>query len=163
MTQGGAFSRPDMTSSILSVLVDRLKNEVHGIELKDEGLTAMLDLRYGPSRLQIDHDEEAESLRGAVEVPAPVGAGPDFLLWCLNMNTQYWDVKIGIDEDGQIIVHADLDVEEDEDPDALAGVLLDRIETITSLIDEDLTEWLLTHGFGTPPQRDRWQSRAKPT
>lgn len=150
-----------MTDDLLSPLRDRLEDDIDGIARTEQGLEAIIDARYGEVTLQIEHDEEAESLRVMVCIPPPAGAGHDFLLWALSTNTQYWDVKIGLDEEGRLVVHADLDSEGEEIAD-LAALVADRMETILELIDDDLVEWLLEHDLGTPQQRERWVNR-RPT
>lgn len=147
-----------MPYDLLTALRDRLEDDIDGITRTDEALEAILDARYGEVRLQIEHDDEAGSLRVMVCIPPPAGAGHDFLLWALSTNTQYWDVKIGLDEVGQLVVHADLD-SDGEELARLAALVADRMETILELIDDDLVEWLLERDLGTPQQRERWVSR----
>ena len=151
-----------MASEIINALRHALEEGLKGITLVEDSLEAGIDARYGDVVLEIDHDLEAESIRVSVDLPPPPGAGTDFLIWCLTVNTQYWDVKIGLDEDGLLVFHGDLDVVDEADVNELAQVILDRAETITELIDDDLTEWLLERGLGTPGQQERWLSRAKP-
>src|SRR5690606_35258170 len=107
-------------------------------ELSDAGLRGELDLRYGLLPFQIDHDAEAEALRVSVRLPPPAGGGADFLVWCLALNAQYWDAKLGLDEDGLLLVHADLDASPNANLDALSAAIIDRIDTIAELIDDDL-------------------------
>ncbi len=150
--------RASMADELLSALRDRLEDDIDGIAETERGLGAVVDARFGEVTLEIEHDAEADSLRVMVCLPPPAGAGPDFLLWALSTNIQYWDVKIGLDEAGQLVVHADLDSEGEELVD-LAGLVVDRVETILELVDEDLVDWLVEHNLGTPQQRERWQSR----
>mgnify|MGYP006915196792 CR=1 FL=1 len=89
----------------------------------------------------------------------PAGSGPGFLVFCLATTAQYWDVKIGLDDDGLLVVHADVDATPDGDLDLVAETLAARAETIAELIDDDLVPYLLEHGLGTPAQRARWKSR----
>lgn len=147
-----------MADDLLSALRSRLEEDIDGISETEQGLEAIVDARFGEVALQVEHDEEAESLRVMVPIPPPAGAGQDFLLWALSTNIQYWDVKIGLDEGGQLVIHADVDAAGQEIGD-LAGLLVDRTETILELLDEDLVEWLLEHQLGTPQQRERWVSR----
>lgn len=154
-------SCPPMADDLLSALRERLDEDIDGIARTEDGLEAIVDARYGEVVLEVEHDVEAQSLRLMVCVPPPAGAGADFLIWALSTNTQYWDVKIGLDEAGHLVIHADLDAEGEPIAD-LAGLIVDRTETILELLDADLVEWLLEHGLGTPAQRERWISR-KPT
>lgn len=147
-----------MSEELLRALRDRVEEDLDGIKLVDDRLEAIVDARFGEMTLLIEHDDEAESIRVMVCLPPPAGAGPDFLLWALAINTQYWDVKIGLDDNGQLVVHADLEAEGEEMGD-LASLVLDRSETIVELLDADLVEWLLEHDLGTPIQRDRWNNR----
>lgn len=125
-----------------------------------EAIEATADARYGELTLTVEHDDDAASIRVSTVVPPPAGAGPDFLLHCLTLNTQYWDVKIGIDDEGELVVHADLDAEEGDDIEALAELIVDRAETIVELLDDDLCGWLLERRLGTPAQVERWRARA---
>lgn len=149
-----------MPFDLLMSLEERIEDDLDGLALVDGSLKAVNDARYGEVTLSIDHDEEAASLRVSVAIPPPAGAGTDFLIWCLATNMQYWDVKIGLDDDGQLVIHADLDADEDTDLGRLGASVVDRAETILDLLDDDLTTWALEHGLGTPAQRERWVSRA---
>lgn len=150
-----------MSEDLLIALRDRVEEDLDGISLVDDRLEAIIDARFGEVTLQIEHDDEAGSLRVMVCLPPPAGAGPDFLLWALSMNTQYWDVKIGLDDGGQLVVHADLEADGQELAELtdLASLVIDRGETIVELLDSDLVDWLLEHHLGTPTQRDRWHHR----
>ncbi|MFW5920813.1 MAG: YbjN domain-containing protein, partial [Polyangiales bacterium] len=152
-------ARGTMATDILSALKERLDEDLDGLTLTPEGLQAVTDARFGELVIQVEHDDEAESVRVSVGVPPPAGAGLELLLWCLHVNTQYWDVKFGLDDDGRLLVHADLDADEDSDIARLASDVLDRAETVVDIIDDDLTEWLLARGLGTPAQQERWRSR----
>ena len=154
-----------MTSALLESLGELVEDDLDGVTLTPEGLRAVADARFGEVTIRIDHEEDEEadegtaSLRVQVSVPPPAGAGPEFLLWCLATNTQYWGVKVGLDEDGMLAVHADLEAEGGRADELLAADVLDRVESVLQLLDEDLTEYCLAHGLGTPAQRGRWQRR----
>ncbi len=147
-----------MASALLESLRPLVEEELDGIASTPDGLRAMADARFGEVVIRVDHDEEAEAIRVQVSLPPPAGAGREFLVWCLATNTQYWDVKFGLDEDGMLAVHADLGAEAEAD-EALANEVVDRVESILQLLDEDLPDYLLANGLGTPAQRARWQSR----
>lgn len=149
-----------MPTDLLRALHAPLLDEVAGLELADDGLRGQLELRYGISPLQIDHDPEAEALRVSVRLPPPAGAGADFLVWCLSLNAQYWDAKLALDEGGFLLVHADLDATPASDLEQLRGALVDRVDTISELIDDDLCGYLLERRLGTPEQLDRWQAES---
>ena len=150
-----------MASDLLRALKERTDDDLDGLTLTADGLSAVADIRFGEVTIDIDHDEEAGSVRVSVSVPPPAGAGSDFLVWALSVNAQYWDVKIGLGEDGELLVHADLDAEPDADITDLAADVVDRAESILELLDDDLTEWVLEHDLGTPAQRERWLSRRR--
>ncbi len=147
-----------MASELLESLRPLVEEDLDGISATPEGLRAMADARYGEVVIRVDHDREAEGIRVQVSLPPPAGAGPEFLVWCLATNTQYWDVKFGLDEDGMLAVHADLEANGSEADEALANGVIDRVESIFQLLDEDLPDYLLTNGLGTPAQRARWQT-----
>jgi hypothetical protein len=151
-----------MASDLINSLKQRIEDDIDGLTVTPEGLSAVTDCRFGELTLQLEYDEEAQSLRVAAAVPPPAGAGLEFLLWCMHVNTQYWDVKFGLDDDGQLLVHADVDADQQSDLSVLSAAVLDRVETVFELIDDDLTEWILSRGLGTPAQRERWMAR-KPT
>lgn len=148
-----------MSTELLRAIKERLDEDLDGLTATPDGLEAVSDARFGEIAIKIEHEEESASMRVSVALPPPMGAGQDFLLWCLWTNTQYWDVKIGIDDDGKLLVHADLDAEADSEPAELAADVIDRAETIVELIDDDLVEWLIDRGLGTPAQQDRWRTR----
>jgi hypothetical protein len=150
-----------MTSHLLVLLAPKLKDAFPGLSAVDDGLRSVLDHRFGDIPFLIDHELEVASLRVAARVQAPTGAGTECLIWCLTTSSEYWDVKIGLDPGGSLIVHADIEVQDDSvDPDAVAGTIRDRAETISGLLDRDLVDWLLSRGLGTPAQRTRWIARA---
>jgi hypothetical protein len=149
-----------MSTDLLRALQGPLLEELTALELADDGLRAELELRYGICPLHIDHDPEAEALRVSVRLPPPPGAGPDFLIWCLALNAQYWDAKLALDEGGYLLVHADLDATPDSNLEQLRGALIDRVDTIAELIEDDLCDYLLKHRLGTPEQLSRWQAPA---
>lgn len=148
-----------MASQLLESLRELLEEELDGVTATAEGLRAVADARFAEIVLRIDHDEEAEAIRVQTTVAPPAGAGPEFLVWCLATNTQYWDAKIGLDEDGMLAVHADLEASKAIPSQDLANDVADRVESIIQLLDEDLAEYLLDVGLGTPAQRARWESR----
>jgi len=150
-----------MATDILGSMKERLEDDLTGISRTEEGLRAVMDSRYGEIVVRVDHDVEAASVRVSVVVPPPAGAGPDFLVWCLSINAQYWDVKIGLDDDGLLLVHADLDAEPSADVASLTTLVIDRVDTIVELLDDDLVPFLLEHGLGTPPQQTRWRARGE--
>jgi hypothetical protein len=160
VARGACF--PVMPSEILGRLAERMQDDVDGITLTADALEAVADIRFGEVTIQFDHDEDANSIRVGVAVPPPAGAGRSFLVWCLSINTEYSDVKIGLDEGGELLVHSDVDADKDADLDELARVLVDRAESILELLDEDLIQWLLEQGLGTPAQQERWRSREQP-
>jgi hypothetical protein len=147
------------SDALLDELMGLLAEELEGIERVGNGLRVARDLRYGDVTLRIDHDADAAGLRVHVEVPPPVLGGAPFLRWCLHTNTEYWDVKFGIDDRGMLLAHADLEEEEGEDREELAQRIVDRADTITALLDEDLVDYLLSENLGTDPQQDRWRAR----
>lgn len=148
-----------MPDAMLDALYKNLADRLPGLARSGTGLSSALDVRYGALTLRFDWDEEVESIRVATYIPPPAGAGPELLVWCLATNAQYWDVKIGLDDDGLLVVHADVDADPDGDLDALAERLADRADTIRELLDHDLAPYLLDRGLGTPAQRARWVER----
>lgn len=151
-------------SSLFETLRDLLDEEIDGVALTPEGLRAVADARWGEVTVCVDRDEDEQepdtiAIRVHVDVPPPAGAGQEFLLWCLATNTQYWGVKLGLDEKGMLCVHADLDATGPNAEEVLAADVLDRVESILQLVDEDLSDYCLVHGLGTPAQRARWESR----
>ncbi|MGF1466560.1 MAG: hypothetical protein ACFCGT_10530 [Sandaracinaceae bacterium] len=148
-----------MSSNLIESLRAIVEEDLDGVTLTPDGLRAEADTRYGEVTVRVDHDEEAAALRVQVELPVPAGSGPEFLIWCLSTNVQYWDVKVGLDDTGLLAVHADLEVDVEEADAALATAVVDRVESILQLLDEDLVDYLLASGLGTPGQRQRWQRR----
>jgi hypothetical protein len=147
-----------MATDLLRALHAPLADEIAGLALVDDGLRGELDLRYGLVPLQIDHDPEAEALRVSVRLPPPAASGPDFLVWCLALNAQYWDAKLALDDGGYLLVHADVDATPETELAQLQVALIDRVDTIAELIDDDLCDYLLEHHLGTPEQLARWRS-----
>lgn len=145
-------------ANFLGELQRLLDEEIDGLgEHGGDELLAMLDLRYGEVRLEIEHDEDVGSVRVGVALPTPPGAGTEFLVFCLHCNSQYWDLKVGLDDDGELRVMSDIDVPAGSGAaDIVAARVIDRVEAVTGFLDEDLTQWLLDHGLGTPAQRARW-------
>lgn len=145
---------------LLGALKPMLLQELPGLRRAQDGsLWIRLDLRYAELVLAFEHDAEAGSIRIHTRLPIPPGAGIDFLLWCLSLNVQYWDVKLGIDAEGLLVVHADVDADESDILGELSETLLDRCETLFELLDEDFVNWLLEAKLGTPQQRERWKAR----
>ena len=149
-----------MAMDLLPALRDLLK-DLLALELSADGLRGFLDLRYGVVPLHIDYDREAEGMRVCVRIPTPPATGAEFLLWCLVTNGRYWDAKIAIDEEGYLLIHADMDAPPRPDLEVLHTALSDRIDTIAELIDDDLCEYLLQRGLGTPEQLARWQDQGE--
>ncbi|HJL18909.1 MAG TPA: YbjN domain-containing protein [Sandaracinaceae bacterium LLY-WYZ-13_1] len=154
-----------MSSPLLESLRQLVEEDLDGVTSTPDGLRAVADTRYGEVTVRIDLDEDEQdedggAVRVSVRVPPPAGAGQEFLLFCLATNTQFWGVKIGLEDDGMLSVHADLDCEDPSQADELlASDVLDRVETILQLLDEDLVDYALAHGLGTPAQRARWERR----
>lgn len=143
-------------TELLEALHEPLLEEVSGLELAPEGLRGQLDLRYGLLAFQIDHDDEAESLRVSVRLPPPAGAGHEFLLLCLSLNAQSSTAKIGLDESGFVLVHADLAAPADADVELLRDAIIESIDEIADVIDDSLCSWLHERRLGTPAQLERW-------
>ena len=154
-----------MSDDRLEALRALLEEDLDGVSVTPGGLRSVVDTRYGEITIRVDPDEEEQdentvALRVHALIPTPVGAGSEFLVWCLTTNVEYWGVKIGIDEDGMMSVHADLEVVGAVSIHALAAEIIDRSESVQQLLDEDLVEYCLAHGLGTPQQRARWKSHA---
>jgi hypothetical protein len=147
-----------MATEILQALHERIDDDLDGLALTPDGLQAVTDARWGEITLHIDHDPEAATVRVSAALPSPAGAGSEFLVWCLWVNGQYFDVKVALDDEGRLLVHGDLDAAE-VDPSDLATDVVDTAESILDLIDDDLVEWCLGNGLGTPAQRQRWEAR----
>lgn len=145
---------------LLDNLYDRMEEDLDGLARVPEGLSAVVDARFGEVTVRIDHDPVAEMIRVSVAVPPPAGAGRSFLIWSLSTNAMYWDVKLGLDARGRVLVHADLDATEGSDLDELAAALVERAEAVVDLLDDDFVGWLHSHDLGTPAQRERWEAYA---
>ncbi len=147
-------------TDLLEALHGPLLEEVSGLELAAEGLRGQLDLRYGLVAFQVDHDEEAEALRVGARLPPPLGTGHEFLLWCLALNAESWDAKVGLDEAGFLLVHVDLPAPAEADVEQLRDEITEAIDEIAELIDDSLCSYLLERRFGTPAQLERWSGDA---
>ena len=157
-----------MSAAQLEPLRELLEEDIDGVTLTPAGLRAVSDQRWGEVTIQVDPDEDEKdegtvAVRVQVLVPPPAGAGPEFLLWALATNVGYWGVKIGLDEDGMLSVHADVEAEPSTSLPLVAAEIVDRSESILQLIDEDLTDYCLAHGLGSPVQRARWEKRRPAT
>lgn len=144
-----------MEDDILQALVELMEAELSGLVATGSAMHAMLDARYGRVELRMDFDAEAESIRLYTAVPPPAGGGHEFLVWCLATNTLYWDVKLGLDDAGMLLVHSDVDLDQ-ADLTSTAEVLLERVAAMRELLDDDLVEYLLKHKLATPAQAQRW-------
>ena len=140
---------------ILEPLRELMEPEVTGLARQGSALYATQERRYGRLVVRFDFDPAADSLRMYTAVPPPPGAGPDFLVWCLSTNTLYWDVKIGLDGHGMLLVHSDVDLNQ-ADLSGTARVLLDRVNTMYELLDDDLVDYLLRSKLATPLQVERF-------
>jgi hypothetical protein len=153
-----------MSSPLLESLRELVEEDLDGVTATPEGLRAVADARWGEVTIRVDvdeeeHDDDTAAVRVSVRVAPPAGAGQEFLVWCLATNTQFWGVKLGLDDDGMLSAHADLEAEGGQADELLATDVVDRVETILQLLDEDLVEYCLAHGLGTPTQRARWERR----
>ena len=146
-----------MDNDLLEALREPLEPELRGISLAGTSFTAQVEARYGRVIIHFDFDSAAQSIRVHAAVPPPVGAGPEFLVWCLSTNTLYWDVKLGLDDACMLLVHSDVDLDQ-ADLTSTARVLLERVTAMRELLDDDLVEYLLKHKLGTPAQTQRWLS-----
>lgn len=144
-----------MDEDILEALRELMEPELSGIQRQGSGLYVSQERRYGRLMLRFDFDPAAQSLRMYTAVPPPPGAGPEFLVWCLSTNTLYWDVKIGLDGHGMLLVHSDVDLDH-ADLNSTARVLLDRVKAMHELLDDDLVEYLLKNKLATPAQVERF-------
>ncbi|MFW6050665.1 MAG: YbjN domain-containing protein, partial [Myxococcota bacterium] len=136
-----------MESDILKALHERIEEDLDGLARTPEGLQAVTDARWGEVTIHIEHDGEAGAVRVSATVPPPAGAGPEFLVWCLALNAQYFGVKLGLDEEGRLMVHGDLDADAVDGAD-LASEVVETAESIIDVIDDELVEWCLAHGLG---------------
>jgi len=139
----------------LSRLFKRLRVELPGLVLEPSCLRAPIETRYAALEVRFDYEPQARALRIYVALPTPVGAGGEFLRWCLSMNTLYWDVKTGLDAEGRLLVLSDVDLDQ-TDMAATARVVLGRVAAICELIEDDLVEYLVSHRLATPAQLARW-------
>ncbi len=132
-----------------------MRAELEGLSLEATGMRATIETRFGKVDFRFDFDSDARSLRTYVVLATPVGAGVEFLRWCLSMNTLYWDVKIGLDGEGRLLVLSDVDLDH-SDLAVTSRVAIGRVSAICELIDDDLVEYLLAHRLATPAQIARW-------
>ncbi len=140
---------------ILRAVQELMLPELSGLQVQGTRMDAAIEARYGRLGLCFDFDPTAASIRMYVAVPPPAGGGPEFLLWCLSTNTLYWDVKIGLDPHGMLLVHSDVDLDQ-ADLTTTARVLLERVTAMRELLDDDLVDYLLRHRLATPAQEERW-------
>ncbi len=148
-----------MARDLLSELYDHVEDDLDGLSLEPDGLRAVVDGCFGEVTICIEFDVDEEMLRVSAAVPPPAGSGRSFLIWCLSVNAKYWDVKTGLDDDGRLLVHADIDAPLDGAIESIAASVVERADAIVELLDDDFVDWLLEHGLGTPSQRERWLSR----
>jgi hypothetical protein len=139
----------------LARLHKRMRGEIEGLELEPAGMRATIDTRYAALEMHFDFDAQARSLRVYVSLPTPVGGGVELLRWCLSMNTLYWDVKIGLDAEGGLLVLSDVDIDHG-DLAVTARVVVGRVAAMCELIEDDLVDYLLSHRLATPAQVSRW-------
>ena len=150
-----------MTDDILQALHELMGPGLPGLSLVDSGMETFVEGRYGRVHLHFDFDGAAESIRVYFVVPPPPAAGPDFLIWCLSMNRLYWDVKFGLDAQGMLLIHADVDLDH-SDLTVTARVLQGRVDAMGELLNEDLVPYLIENKLGTPAQIDRWKAFTAP-
>jgi hypothetical protein len=150
----------DRGDDLLGLLLSELQAQLPKLEHIESGLQTELEGCYGRLPFVFDFDPEASSVRVYTTLPTPPGAGPEFLRWCLSMNALYWDVKVGIDARGMLLLLCDVDIERGVAPSAAAAaaarVLLGRVVAIGQLLDEDFVGYLLDNRLATPAQRTRW-------
>ncbi|HEX7477666.1 MAG TPA: hypothetical protein VF331_07655 [Polyangiales bacterium] len=144
-----------MNPDILDALRELMESELTDLKIEGTTMHCLLDARYARLGLWFDFDPTAESIRMYVTLPPPAGAGPEFLVWCLSTNTLYWDVKIGLDPHGMLLVHSDVDLDQ-ADLTSTAQVLLERVGAMRELLDDELVAYLVDHKLGTPAQLERW-------
>lgn len=149
-------------AEVLGALCELLGERLPGLTVIESGMEADVEWRYGRVTICFDHDREAESIRVFIRLPPPAGAGPGFLTWCLSTNILYWDVKLGLDAQGMLIAHADVDLEQ-ADMVSTAEVLLARIDAMSEMLDDDLVNFIGDHGLATPAQQSRWEAWQDPT
>jgi hypothetical protein len=145
---------------LISSLYASMRGQLSDLRLIESGFEVELEGRYGRLIFVFDHDPGAASIRVYTMVPTPPGAGPEFLRWCLSMNTLYWDVKVGLDARGMLLVLCDVDLDQ-ADVTSAARVLLARVAAIAQLLDDDLVSYLLDNKLATATQRQRWQKWKK--
>ncbi len=145
-----------MARDLLDRLHDRMNEDLIGLKRLADGLSVQVECRYSLITVRIQHDRDAEMLRVSTTVPPPAGSGQAFLLWSLGANAIYWDVKLGLNEAGLLLVHSDLDAHRGLDIDELASAVIERVETVVELLSDDLVEWIIGQGLGTPKQKERW-------
>ena len=139
----------------LARLFKRLRVELPGLVLEPSCLRAPIETRYAALEVRFDYEREARALRIYIALPTPVGAGMELLRWCLSMNTLYWDVKMGLDSEGRLLVLSDVDLDH-ADLTASARIVLGRVSAICELIEDDLVEYLVSHRLATAAQLARW-------
>jgi hypothetical protein len=144
-----------MNADILEALTELLGAELPGLQLQGTSMQAGVEARYAKVVIRFDFDAGTESIRISTAVPPPAGAGQEFLLWCLTTNTLYWDVKIGLDAQGMLLVHSDVDLDQ-ADLTSTARVLIERVLAMRELLDDDLVTYIQRHRLATPAQEDRW-------
>ena len=147
-----------MPTDLLRSLLPLVEDDLDDVEADPDGLHAQLNTRYGEVELRVEHDVDAESLRVGIAIPPPAGAGPRFLVFCLSLDARYWDVKVGLDDAGFLLLHSDLAAPEDEDLGNLASLLVERSDAVVDLLDDDLVGFMLEHELGMPAQRERWRA-----
>jgi hypothetical protein len=143
---------------LLHLLRQALQRSLPNLTRTETGLESPLDSRYGDLVIKMDWDADAESMRVYVRLPNPPGAGPRFLAWCLAVNTLYWDVKLGLDGEGMLLICADVDCCRELDTGYCARVLLERVSAICELVDDDLVPYLRRNRLATPAQLERWRT-----
>lgn len=154
-----------MRSAMLESLLEILSEDVDGLSLEDEGLSAVIDGRFGEVILRIREEElgtepnDPVALRVEIAVPSPAGGGRSLLLFLLAANQHAWGACFGLSEEGMLVAHADLDLAHEKADEEISDLVIDRIESVLQLIDEELVEFALAHHLGTPAQRMRWTRR----
>lgn len=146
-----------MDLGVLEGIAELLGAELPSLQVQGTGMQAVIDARYARITVRFDFDPDAESIRMYTIVPPPAGSGHEFLIWCLSMNTLYWDVKIGLDSQGMLLVHSDVDLDQ-ADLTTTTRVLIQRAVTMRELLDDDLVEYMLRQGLATPAQEQRWRA-----
>lgn len=152
MTHDGAMQP---SHDLFNALSELLAAEMPGLSQQGTTMQVVLEWRYGRVTVRLDFDAATESIRLYTVVPPPAGAGSPFLLFCLATNTLYWDVKIGLDAQGMLLVHADVDLDQ-ADLTMTARVLIERVVTMRELLDDDFVSYLLQNKLATTAQHERW-------